>query len=231
MTPIDVELSKVLATLEWSEDDEARAQARIRDANVAKVEAWANSVTDGLPSWKWARASNPEWMAKVDGRIVEAAKAWKWVLPGDRDSIVAGKGLVLLAPTGAGKSSAIVARIHDGLARLRSWGNRETVGRLPSVLWVREADLVADQWAGGELGPRAKRADVLIIDELGFANGEKAPTGKSPVIMDIVFRRYDDGRSTTITSGLASDQLAERYGTSMFRRLAEGATIVDLMRG
>lgn len=230
MKPLASQLGNFLDQFPFSEEDDERARKRIRAANVQAVESWAKHVSDSMPQWKWARMDNDDWCRRVDPRIIDAVRAWKWVVPKGESAIVAGKGIALLAPTGSGKSSAIVARLFDGLRRLVAWADREEVSGMPVVMWTREADLVADQWAGGDLCSKAKRADVLIVDELGFGNGERAPTGKPPVIMDLFFRRYDDHKATSLTSGLSSEQLAERYGTALYRRLSEGSTIVDITK-
>lgn len=216
----------------YTEADQGRETAFKAAQNASKVRDWTEAVSKTLPAWPWARLGNPAWSNKVHHKILTVATVWAWArLDKATGNVVPGAGLVLFGPSGSGKSSATLARLVEGIGKVRRYGETgNDLQRLPSILWTTEADLVRDAWNDAGLVERAKRADILILDELGFSGGDKA-TGKPPVVLDVVCARYDRGKPTSATTGLTPDGLAERYGTGVYRRLTESAQTVSAHGG
>lgn len=228
----NIDFAKVLETLKPTELDDERARLYDEEQNRAQIADWIRTVRNQLPPWQFARFGNQEWAAKVHPRVLEAAKAWRMIHrdPSDERKFVGGEGIVLSGKSGCGKSSALVARIHEGLQRMHERGAAGTrIKRLPSVAWVTEADLVKAEWERVEAVNRCIRADACIVDEVGFANGHHAPNGHSPVLMQVVFGRYDLGKPTSITTGLSIGELGDRYGSGLSRRLIERAKVAAVV--
>jgi DNA replication protein DnaC len=206
--------------------DEERSRRFHMERERQRLRDWWSDVSEQLPDWSYARFANPEWTARVDAAALAAVRRW---------DPLRGGGLVLCGPTGVGKSSAIVARLRAACAGLAA--NLEANGelpRLPAVRWVTEEALMRDayRWHGDDdVAAWAKaqaRPRIFIVDEVGFAGGERAPTGRTPALMAAVYARYDRGLATTITTGLSPEQFVERYGVAVWRRLDERAHVVQL---
>lgn len=67
------------------------------------------------------------------------------------------------------------------------------------------------------------RAPLLLLDEIG---GESKTATNA--VKDVIWERVDNDLPTWVTTGFKGEQLAEMYGDGAFRRLTEGATIVQL---
>ena len=191
-------------------------QLREREAEdelVAMRDGWLDDSRD-MPRMPWARFShNAPWIAKFPPRLLNAINGWR---PRSR-------GLVLLGGTGLGKTSSLVARLHE----VRQFA-KDARRQLPRFLWTTEARLKQarrEHALGRGEAPLIRRAVSvrhLIVDELGPANATEL------MHATIVDERYARGLPTTITSGLTADELGKRYGYAMVRRLNQHADIVDL---
>jgi DNA replication protein DnaC len=69
----------------------------------------------------------------------------------------------------------------------------------------------------------ALEADALLVDELG---GERV-IHNSPVD-HVLHTRHADMRLTIVTTGFRLEQLAEKYGDGILRRLVEDAAVVHV---
>lgn len=154
-----------------------------------------------------------------DHRLREAARAWRM---GDR-------GMILLGPTGVGKSHAAA------LVFKRLLGNGYTKGGAEwdfaiGLRWF-SASALAQARREHPLGrgdapeiTTASHARLLVIDDAGWDREPQA-------ISDVLAARYESGRPTIITTGLTSAELAKHYGAAVVRRFVESgggaATIVD----
>lgn len=191
-------------------------------------ERWTTCAT-ALPSWPWARWDHAAWATRVDPRIVGAIEGTDGTT-----------SLVLLGPTGAGKTSSLVAQLH----RLRAGAEAAVAARtelhrgspddqppcpLVDYAWTTEAQLVAAR-RGHRLGAgeaplveRAMSAPLLVLDEI---------TGSAPaLVMEIADARYAAQLPTWSTAGMPARQLATRVGAACLRRLVEGGRVVDLHDG
>ena len=96
-------------------------------------------------------------------------------------------------------------------------------------VWVTEATL-SEANKGHPLGrgeppviDDAKRLPLAIIDEVG--------AGDAAVLMAVANARYERGLPTVVTTGMTQRQVFARYGAALWRRLTEGAEVVDVHGG
>jgi DNA replication protein DnaC len=61
---------------------------------------------------------------------------------------------------------------------------------------------------------KAREARILVIDDLGLER-DHGP------ILDVLHERNQQNRVTWVTSGLTIEQIRERYGEAVYRRLVE----------
>lgn len=123
-------------------------------------------------------------------------------------------GLLLLGPTGAGKSlSLALASRRLAAGRLRGFD-------LPKVTWFRADELTR---GGREMVSQAKRAEVAVLDELGWEY-------RTDVVLEVIGARYDAGKVTAATSGQNLGGFLKRYGDAILRRLIEvgGGSLVNV---
>ena len=99
--------------------------------------------------------------------------------------------------------------------------------------FAKAADLGAARrcHALGEGEPEALQdavdAELLLLDDLG--QDEK----RNNTMMDVLDARYDACRPTLVTSGFTVEQLGERYGQALVRRIVEcngAGKIVNLLK-
>jgi DNA replication protein DnaC len=187
-------------------------QSRLSNRNA---EAWAVTA-ERLPGWEWARLSNGQWLGNVFPGVVSAVRAWSPT-----------QGLLLIGPTGCGKTSALVARMHDLRRRAHGAAIDRGESELVPVMWVTEHDLAvalrAHPLGRGEcpLVRDAKSAAALVVDEVG-------PVGRSGPLFEVLNARYQRGLRTVVTSGLTLEQVTSTYGDAMVRRVLNGGRFVDL---
>ncbi len=220
-------LEKIIAT-SFTPADAERCRRFELERERQRLRDWWSTVSAQLPNWPYAHFGNPEWASKVSSTAIAAVRRW---------DPLGGSGILLCGPTGSGKSSVIVARLRSVLAELAR--KLDTTGRLPrlaSVRWTTEEALMRDayRWDSDEDAVAWTKAQarpgVFIIDEVGFAGGDRAPAGRTPALMAVVNARYDAGVATAITTGLKPNAFIERYGAALWRRLAERAEVVDLFK-
>lgn len=153
----------------------------------------------------WAKLGTPELVGRVKLREPIEVMA-KRVLASER--------VVFAGPSGSGKTSFAVACLRE---------------RFPHGIFVSAMKLatarIQNHAGDGEapLVERAMRAPLLLLDEVG---GESKTATNA--VKDVIWERVDSELPTWITTGFKGEQLAEMYGDGAFRRLTEGATIVQL---
>lgn len=182
-----------------------------------------------IPAWGWARVGSEEFRSRSAPQLQKVAAEWS----PSRGSIL------LLGPTGVGKTSAAVALAHrlaDEAERAalgdavsaESRAHVELVGR---AHWTTAWEIVRAQreqrLGAGESGliQDAVHASILFLDELG-----PEPNAQGELLFDIIDRRVTRGRPTIVTSGRTREELVQRYGAALLRRLmATGlGAVVDL---
>jgi len=137
--------------------------------------------------------------------------------------------LVIIGIPGCGKTYAIWALKND-MDQLPEFIERgideeyhsyvNTSKRRVSVIdasWFTEYPFLPFEAKDDEIR-RIKEADVLCIDDLGMETpGER----NSALIESIINARYNDERTTIITSNLSSEQIKGRYSARIIDRLRE----------
>ena len=178
-------------------------------ANEIDVRRRLTELRQSLDEWfprELARTSIDDLRRRAGERIIGQISAWG-----------PSKGnLVLLGDTGAGKTSAaawVAKRLAVALAR-RSDGGLDDALRFR---WVtaralgvarREAKLGASV----ELLERAKRAKLLVLDDVGQGDSRDD-------LFDVLDHRYTMSAPTIVTSGLRMRELEDRFGPEVRRRI------------
>jgi IstB-like ATP binding protein len=160
------------------------------------------------PRYAWASLDAPELAQRV---VPETAIAW-----GQRH--LHEPWLTFQGGSGVGKTSLAVALLHE---RVRSTG----IGAIV-ILAFRLANARIQHRAGdGEplIVERAMRAPVLLLDDVG----QELATPANPVA-DIIQERDAEELPTWITTGLTREEIGQRYGGGVARRLFDRARAVPL---
>ncbi len=217
------------------------AKATELDRQQARARARSERETRTRQTGERAYAAVPDWPHLHDGD----AYARVVTHPGLRaigERYTPGHGsILLLGPSGAGKTSAIARAMHriraERIDRVLDERSAEAADRLREIeryVWVTAWDIArahgAHRYGTGDepdLVARAARARLLVIDEMG-----PEPVHRVGELMDLVDRRYARGLPTVATSGLALAIWRERYGDALFRRLTETGrgSLVDAHR-
>lgn len=227
----DFDFAGLVASLRLDQNEAGQAiKEREQAESAARMREWRQEVIAAVPNWPWARWENKAWSSNLHSTIRRELEAWEpFHLQDGR--ITTGESMVLCGPSGCGKSTGIYAALSAAVKKVRH--AVETQGQpfrgWGQVAWITEAQLVLEaSQRKTDLFRRASSATVLVLDELGLANGHVAPVGQSPVVMALLAERYDRGAATIATSGVPQRVLAEKYGTGAVRRLTHRAKVVDV---
>lgn len=210
--------------------DRGEARAFERDQRLASLKhSWWRSCNGGLdgpgpdartltrfPEMPYAHFTNSAWRAKVHPKLLNVIELWD------------GKqSMLVLGPTGVGKTSAVVARLHADQERLeRQVGEGATLKHRfayvtgPELSGCRRRAKIG---AEARLVEHACDAPICFIDEVGYEP-------QSEEVMFVVDHRYRAGTPTIVISGLDRDAFVARYGGALARRVTEGGLFVDLYR-
>ena len=144
-----------------------------------------------------------------DVRLIDAADFWEW-----------GANLLLMGPTGIGKTSATALLWHRLVVRGVQTGGKEW-RRTRGLVWVRAVQLATARRKhplGRGDAPEivaACEASLLFLDDL-----DREPESKRPVA-EVLAARYDAGLPTVLTTGLDGPELTETHGAAVVRRIRE----------
>jgi len=152
---------------------------------------------------------------RLEGRIRDASLQgavnwWNW----ERGS------LIMLGPTGCGKSTAaglIVRRLLDEACRAGGWDWQ----RACSTWWYSATALELARRhhpIGRGEAPEVTRActgKLLVLDDLGWSPNDVQ------VVAYVLHERMERQLSTIVTSSLTKADLTARYGDAVIRRLLE----------
>jgi hypothetical protein len=212
----------------------SRADERESEDNVANLAAWRRISASKMPAWPWANWGNEEWTRHVSPPTRAALEPWK-PLTFAGGAFKVGSARFVIGPSGCGKSSGVLASLSAAsrAARLAAEASRHGFRTAPTLVWTSESCLVGEQYhrVTDALFRKAVGADILVIDELGTSGGHAAQVGVTPVIAGLLDARYNAGKTTIATSGIPRQELVERYGSGVFRRLVHGSVVVDLFTG
>lgn len=231
---LDLSLTKLLEELSANAakmtDDDEREMRRRR--SLDRYAEWVDRMAKRLPRWRDIRFANEQWVATCSKDVVQFARDWS-VLKRDGRDFHPAESVVILGRSGIGKSTALYAQLHRTFRGIRNYAEQGgEIGRLPSLMWVSEADLVAESRRfDDEMISRACEVEILILDELGTANGHTAAAGASPVIHRVLTARYDAGLRTSVTSGMTKDELLARFGSGLVRRMFHQAKSLEAFKG
>jgi len=183
----------------WDCDRAKREQATL----ATLVEIRAKTIP---AKYAWSRLDAPELPGRVS--TVRGVKV-------DSSRILGAGNVVLVGPSGTGKTSLAVACLRERLTR---------GGEYFSAVALGQASLRHKAGAGeAPLVERACRVPLALIDDVG----SEAPTAAS-ALPEVIFRRHEADLATWITTGLKRLELVSRYGEGIARRIVEGAVVVQL---
>lgn len=183
------------------DDLEDLEEIRGRSLEQMRAEHWGavcparfyQATLDDFADQPDAHAQLAEWVARPDGR-----------------------NLVLLGPTGTGKTHAALGAV------------REAHGRGLYVAFLPVVELLDLLRPGGpeDALERLMHVDRLVLDDLG---AEKASDWTAERLYALINRRWLEERPTVVTTNLGLEELASTVGARMFSRLTgSGAVLVHL---
>jgi DNA replication protein DnaC len=196
---------------------ESALAASMAAAEAALAARWASSAPDR--AWR-SESATERILARLPGCLRDASevrprvKAKRLLDVADRWDPERTGSIVLLGPTGVGKTSAAALVVHRLLGS--TWSGRDRIA------WARSAD--ASSASDSDLRSWRDCA-LLVLDDLG-----REDYRASPVVWDVVDRRYQCGRATLTTTNVARDAMVALYAErrivapdALVRRLTEGA--------
>lgn len=204
---------------------EETRRLELREARYRLAAWWRDATRPEPPAWPWARFDDAKFRRLANARVLAAAEAW--ARAGGRS------GLVLLGPTGSGKTASLVGALHQLHADKRAELERLDVEALrrwrpaPDVVWTSGPVLLEERRRERLGGPapaiasRARSAGIVVLDELGYVDMPE-------LLLDIADARYARGLPTVVTSGARAPDLIARIGAAVWRKLTAGAEIVDV---
>lgn len=205
-----------LVPVRWYRDlcDTCKA-IRVQESRRLRMSDALRTMPEAFHSWA-------EVAAKADKRIVEALRAW--TRPGGN--------LVLLGPSGVGKTTAVCARVRGIIdSAIRGAKDPESFAWATGIRWV-DAPALAKASRNHALGrgdapeiATAVGATLLVLDELGY---EQA---RDRTIADVIEQRYNRQLLTISTSGRTRAEMVQQYGDAVFRKLIATGVIVDCHGG
>lgn len=143
---LDSNLTKLLEQLSANAakmtDEDEREMRRRR--SLDRYTEWVDRMSKRLPRWRDIRFANQQWASTCAKEVVAFAREWSVVKRDGRDFHPA-ESVVILGRSGVGKSTALYAQLHRTFRGIRNYAEQGgEIGRLPSLMWISEADLVAE---------------------------------------------------------------------------------------
>lgn len=185
---------------------ERQRRVRVRQRTLA-------ATLETVPvRYRWCSYDAPD----LTKRVLDRAAATK-----ARAAIVGGADRLLFTGDGAGVGKTVLATC----SLLAAAATRGLRGRFIEAQSLAMTRALARLGAEPDVVVSAFEVDALVLDELGADK----PVHSSP-IAEILHRRHADMKLTIVTTGLTLDQLAEKYGDGIARRLTEGAVEIHVRR-
>ena len=182
---------------------ESRAERRIREAR--------------LPVRKTIEAFDFAFQPKLDKDLIVELATLRFVAQG--------KNVLLAGMSGTGKSHIALA-----LALLGCAANRRVLYTTSADMLARLTMSLADDTLAQALKPYT-RADLLVLDEVGLEQVERSEARRSGLMQKVLLPRYNQRRSTVITSNIPwdgwGDYLGDHLGaTALVDRLLHHSHVI-----
>lgn len=185
-------------------------EQRQRDQRARMLREKAEGILTRFPGWAWVDDDSLVSKRCHSARMRRAVEGWS---PTDGN-------LVLLGPTGLGKTMLAVRRARQLVREAHAGGHLRSVS---GFRWASGLELVrahAEHPLGkgkAELLSEAFDAGILFLDEIGFEDIRAGGT----LMLELFEHRYRLGRVTVVTSGATREELISRYGMATWRRMVE----------
>lgn len=192
----------------------------------------------------WCRAGNPRYAQAVEKALRAADPRWRPLIAEARWSRKTGS-VLLLGPTDFGKTRVLQAIGHRILDAAIEMGSKRPPSETPraehearvrdvlrfarGVRYISGLDIgearSQTRWEEPALIHEAKRATLLLLDEVGWEDAKLDPNA----VRNILRARFDPvWRPTIVASGKTWGEMVERYGEPTLRTLTNQGILVDL---
>jgi hypothetical protein len=167
-----------------------------------------------FPQMPYADFGNAAWREKCHPKVLNVIEQW------DMES-----SMLILGPTGSGKTSCIRARLYAEFERRTKLVEADGESRSFSFAYTTGLELqgcrrrarIGDE---AELVKVLNRHRLIIIDEVGFE-----PPGEE--LMAVIDRHYLDGGVIVMCSGLTLEAFDAKYGGALRRRVVERGVLLN----
>lgn len=195
----------------------AAAAARLRQEAVgAQVRAPWEAPRELSPLVaRSARSLDDELPRRYRHAIPALDQTWAWL-----DAAADGAGLLLLGPTGTGKT-------YEAYGALRAWAGMGAGVDASPVVFGNAADLLDACRPGGSSSvDRLAEAGLLLVDDVGAF---KATEWTAEVLYRVIDRRWSQMLPTLLTTNLTTPELAAALGDRLTSRIAATMTQVPMV--
>lgn len=140
-----------------------------------------------------------------------------------------GTGYLLIGEPGAGKT-------HSAYAALLAWSKVDPRLKVAAYPWGDVLEALRRGYrsgsdAGQEMVDALRSADVAMIDDLGIEKITDTNAGwLREILFNVLNERYNEIRTTVLTSNLEVEQLTDYFGDRIARRVGEMCKVVKLQR-
>lgn len=186
-------------------------------AAANQVRAWSMFAASRGQRYSRCRFSN--WQADLYGPQFAAAQAVERYVTNWADTVLAGRGLILIGPCGTGKDHLLAAAAYE-LVRIGG------LGEFGRIAWTSGANLFSKAKPTTEQSKLFKTATVLIVSD-PCESGHRLTKTQTDLLQSIIDHRYSSSRATWISTNAESrEHLDTMIGPAMVDRLVDGATII-----
>lgn len=166
----------------------------------ARVDKWEEKVPLKFKPWELSSLPPPL-----------RAEAVNWLTK----RMPSGQNLILLGPTGSGKTSfayAVAKEMYCGGAKVKIWQAADLMEKLRPSNDNAQTVLAS-----------AKDSKLLVLDDLG---SEKESEWTEERLFYIIDHRWQWGLPTVVVSNLTEQALKERLSDRVYSRLLDGAEVL-----